>query len=113
MLVVQIINFNLSGISEPEYHQTCDALASSFAGVPGLVAKFWLSDSENNTFGGVYLWEDRSSLQQFTQSELFNGVATHPNLVNISSEVYDIIEGPTRVTRGFDAFRAIMQTSGI
>lgn len=109
MLVVQVINFNLSGMSEIEYTQTCDSLAGSFAEVPGLITKYWLSDSENNTFGGVYLWEDRSSLERFTQSELYNSVATHPNLVNISSKIFDILEGPTRATRGFDAVKVIMQ----
>ncbi len=51
MLVVQVINYNVSGMSEQEYDQTCDNLAESFAAVPGLLAKFWLSDRSNNTFG--------------------------------------------------------------
>ena len=113
MLVVQVIDFNLSGMSEREYKQTCDTLAGSFAEVPGLLAKYWLSDSGNNTFGGVYLWEDRTSYERFAGSELFNSVATHPNLVNISSNVFDVLEGPTRVTRGFDAVSAIEKARAV
>ncbi len=113
MIVVQIINFNLSGMSETEYEQTCDNLAGSFAEVPGLLAKYWLSDRANNSYGGVYLWEDRTSLERFTRSELFNSVATHPNLVNISSQVFDVLEGPTRVTRGFDAVSAIEKARAV
>jgi hypothetical protein len=113
MLVVQVINFNLSGMSEQEYRQTCDNLAESFAAVPGLLAKFWLSDSSNNTFGGVYLWENRSVYESFTQSELFNAVATHPNLVNISSKVFDVLDKPTRVTRGFEVVHALEQARAV
>jgi len=113
MLVVQVINFNLSGMGELEYKQTCDTLAGSFAEVSGLLAKYWLSDSADNTFGGVYLWEDRTSLEHFTRSELFNTVATHPNLVNMSSKVFDILEGPTRVTRGFEVVNAIKQARAV
>lgn len=113
MLVVQVINFNLSGMSEQEYGQTCDNLAESFAAVPGLLTKFWLSDSANNTFGGVYIWENRSVLESFTQSELFNTVASHPNLVNISSKVFDVMDKPTRVTRGFEVVRSLEQARAV
>jgi len=113
MLVVQVINYNVSGMSEQEYEQTCDNLAESFAAIPGLLAKFWLSDRSNNTFGGVYLWGNRSAMESFTQSELFNAVATHPNLENISSKVFDVLDKPTRVTRGFEVVHALEQARAV
>ncbi len=102
-MYIQIINFNLNGMSEQDYRNTCQKLADSFASVPDLLAKFWLSDSSGNTYGGVYLWEDKSAMEEFGKSELFNLVATHPNLVNISSKGFEVLEEPTRVTRGFKA----------
>jgi hypothetical protein len=34
-------------------------------------------------------------------SELFAGVGANPALVNISSKDFDVIEAPSRVTRGW------------
>jgi quinol monooxygenase YgiN len=97
---IQIINFNLKGASEADYSRLCNELAPSFAALPGLVSKVWLADPETNTFGGVYTWRDRQAMESFTKTELFNAVATHPNLTNITSKDFAVMEEPTRVTRG-------------
>ncbi|HCX87994.1 MAG TPA: hypothetical protein DG761_08200, partial [Gammaproteobacteria bacterium] len=52
---IQIINFNLDGISRGEYDQVCDDLAQTFADVPGLISKHWLADDDTNTYGGGYI----------------------------------------------------------
>ena len=102
---IQIINFNLEGVSEQEYRNLCDQLAPNFADLPGLVSKSWLADPASNTYGGVYFWRDKESMVNFTKTELFNSVATHPNLANIASKDFEILEGPTRVTRGLEEAR--------
>ena len=97
---IQVINFNLEGINRPEYEAICDELAGAFAALPGLISKHWLADEENNTYGGVYIWETRDDYEVYLNSELFAGVGANPALVNIVSRGFDVIEGPTRVTRG-------------
>ena len=97
---IQVINFNLEGITRAEYESVCDELAGDFAELPGLISKHWLADEENNTYGGVYIWESRDDYQAFLNSELFAGVRANPALSNIESKDYDVIEAPTRVTRG-------------
>ncbi len=97
---IQIINFNLKDISEEEYRNLCDQLAPTFADLPGLVSKAWLTDPASNTYGGVYVWRDREAMVDFTKTELFNAVATHPNLANITSKDFAVLEEPSRVTRG-------------
>jgi len=97
---VQIINFQLKDLSEEDYTKLCNDLASTFADIPGLVSKVWLADSSTGTFGGVYFWRDQKAMEEFAKTELFNSVATHPNLTNISSKDFAVMEGPTRVTRG-------------
>ena len=79
----------------------CSSLSIQFASVSGLTAKIWLSDIKNNVFGGVYIWESKSSLEEFKKSDLFNSVANHPHLINIKSKTFQILNGPTRTTRGF------------
>ena len=100
---IQIINFNLKNLSEAEYCAICDTLAPAFAEVPGLISKVWLADQKTNTYGGVYTWLDREAMEAFAKSDLFNAVVTHPNLANITSKAFGVLESPTRVTQGLAA----------
>ena len=99
-MYVQIINFRLQDLSEADYANICDQLAPQYAAVPGLVSKVWLANSAANTFGGVYFWRDRGAMEDYAGTELFRGVATHPNLAEITSTDFEVMEDPTRVTRG-------------
>lgn len=97
---IQIINFGITGITEQEYVGMCESQAPAFAGLPGLVSKTWLANRDTRTYGGVYVWEDREAMERFTKTDLFNAVATHPNLENVRSVDFDVLDAPTRVTRG-------------
>jgi heme-degrading monooxygenase HmoA len=97
---VQVINFQLKDLSETDYEGLCNEIAPAFADVPGLVSKLWLADSTAGTYGGVYVWKDRDAMEAFTKTELFNAVATHPNLTNITSVDFVVMEEPTKVTGG-------------
>ena len=44
--------------------------------------------------------ETRDAYEAYLNSELFAGVGASPALVNIVSTDFDVIEGPTRFTRG-------------
>ncbi len=39
-------------------------------------------------------------MEDFAKTELFNSVATHPNLDGITSTDFDVLPGPTQVTNG-------------
>lgn len=97
---VQIINFHLAGATPAQYSALCDTLAPSFADVAGLVSKVWLADVPANTFGGVYLWRDRAAMEEFATTALYRSVVTHPNLADITSRDFAVMESPSRVTRG-------------
>jgi quinol monooxygenase YgiN len=97
---VQIVTFKLNGVSEEDYRNLGDELAPAFAAVEGLHHKVWLANPSTNTFGGVYYWEDRAAMERYLQSELCNSVVTHPNLADIQSTDFEVMEGPTKVTRG-------------
>ena len=98
---IQVVNFNLEGISRAEYESVCNELAEAFAALPGLVSKHWLADEKNNTYGGVYIWDTREAYDAFVNSELFAGGGANPALVNMNSKDFDVIETPSRVTRGW------------
>jgi len=97
---IQILNFQLSGVTEEDYAALCDQIAPAFAAVSGLVRKVWLADSDTGTYGGVYVWRDRQAMEDFARTELFESVANHPALTNITSRDFGVLEGPTGVTRG-------------
>jgi hypothetical protein len=97
---IQIISFQLFGVTEEEYAALCDELAPAFAAVPGLVRKVWLANPDTGTYGGVYVWRDRQVMEDFTKTELFESVEKHPALTNITSVDFGVLEGPTQVTRG-------------
>jgi hypothetical protein len=97
---VQIINFQLKGVTEADYAGLADQLAPVFAEVPGLVRKVWLANSETGTYGGVYIWRDRQAMEDFSTSELCESVLNHPNLEGITSTDFGVLDGPTQVTRG-------------
>ena len=100
---IQIVNFNLQKTTPANFEQLCRDLAPQFAALPGLISKVWLADPASNTFGGVYTWQDRAAYEAYTQTELFKAVASHPNLANVVSRSFDVLEEPTRQTRSFAA----------
>jgi hypothetical protein len=96
---ILIVNFNLKGISQQEYQALCDKIAPVFATIPGLISKLWLADAESNTYGGVYSWQDRAAMEGYMQSEIFRRIANHPNLENVTARTFDLLDGPTQVTK--------------
>jgi len=95
---ILIINFNLHELSREQYEGVCDELASTFAAVPGLISKTWLANEETNTYGGVYLWEDKQAMLNYQDSELYAGIGANPALVNITATDFEVIEAPSKVT---------------
>lgn len=99
-MYIHIVNFNLKDMSHEEFQKLCDQLAPTFADIPGLASKIWLSDPETNTYGGVYTWKSQEALKSFTRSELFHNIVNHPNFTNITARGFSVLEGPTQVTHG-------------
>jgi hypothetical protein len=98
---ILIVNFNLDGLSEEDFASSCEELAPAFAAVPGLASKVWLADRAEGIFGGVYAFESEKAVDDYLQSDLFAGIGATPGIVNMSVRRFGVLEGPTRVTRGF------------
>ena len=93
-----IINFNLHELARDQYEAVCAELAPVFAGVPGLVSKNWLANGETNTYGGVYLFQDRQAMVDYKASEIFAQIGANPNLANVTATDFETLEGPSKVT---------------
>jgi hypothetical protein len=78
-----------------------DQLATAIAEVPGLISKTWLADAASNTYAGVYLSDTEASSSNYRASELCNAVKTDPNVGEVSSREFGVLDGPSRITRAF------------
>ena len=97
----QLITYHLTDISQAEYlKQMVEADAPVLAKVQGLMSKVWLADEERNTYGGFYLWEDRTAMEAFMHSDLVKAVVSRPFVKNVSSVDFEVNENASRVTRG-------------
>ena len=97
---IMVVNFNLEGISEDDYLGIVEPIAPAFAGLPGLISKTWLANDETNTYGGVYLWQDRGSMEAYKQTDIYKGMLANPHFENVTVTDFAVVENATRVTRG-------------
>lgn len=97
---VQIMTFELRGMSETDYRALCEELGPAIAEQPGLLSKLWLADTTRNIYGGVYLWYDRRAMVRFSQSDVFRALAEHPELGGVTLADFAVLDGPTGLTGG-------------
>ena len=96
---ILIINFNLNELSREQYESVCGEFASTFAALPGLISKTYLANEETNTYGGVYLWADKQAMLEYMHSHIYATIGANPALVNITATDFEVLEGPSKVTR--------------
>ena len=96
---IQVVNFNLEGITHDDFMGVANEVAPNFAPLSGLVTKVWLSDKENNTYGGIYSWEGQEACNAYRGGELYAGaLANNSNFVNLYDKSFNVLEGPSNVT---------------
>lgn len=103
---IQIVNFNLHDMSHADYLAFCTQVAPAFSNIPGLLSKTWLADAANNTYGGVYFWASKSAMEDFFRTDLFKSVVSNPNLANLTSTNFGVLDAPGRATRSLSEMAA-------
>ena len=97
----QLITYHLADISQADYlKQMVEPDAPVVANVPGLISKIWLADEQNNTFGGFYLWENKTAMETFMHSDLVRAVVSRPFVRNVSSVDFEVNHNASLITRG-------------
>ena len=97
---ILIVNFELAGVAEADYRQQVASIAPMFTQVPGLVSKIWLADPATNTYGGVYLFADAASREDYLNSEIVRSMKANPNLTNVTARRFGTFEEATAITGG-------------
>jgi hypothetical protein len=93
------LNFRFD-VPRADYEGAVTPLANDFAEVPGLLWKIWLMNEAGSEAGGIYLFDDESSLAAYLEGPLATAVKTHPALSNLSAKQFDVMEKLTSITRG-------------
>ncbi len=96
-MYVQVVSYALDGMPESDYLDLANELAPGFSSLPGLQAKIWLDDPDRGRYGAVYFWDDKTAMERFLRSNLFEG--TNPDFMDVESEGFDILENLTAQTQ--------------
>ena len=93
------INFRLN-VSRTEYEQAANSLAGEFADVDGLRWKIWLMNEKEREAGGIYVFENETSLGAFLAGPLAAKVTNHPAITDMSVKQFENMADVTAITRG-------------
>jgi hypothetical protein len=95
---MMVTNYHYSNSTE-ELTATLAELAPAFAELPGLLWKITIIDADKKEAGGLYLFRDEESLDNFKNSSLVASVLSHPALSNFDLKERDILREISEVTR--------------
>lgn len=93
------INFKFK-VSGAEYEQAVSLLANEFAAVAGLRWKIWIVNETEREAGGIFLFNDETSVNAFLKGPLAAQVTSHPALSDFIVKQFNILEEATVITRG-------------
>jgi hypothetical protein len=93
------VNFNFN-IPKADYDQAAKSLAATFADVAGLTWKVWIMNEAEREAGGIYFFDNESSLRAYLESPLAAEVKSHPAFSNMSVKQFAVMDEPTATTRG-------------
>jgi hypothetical protein len=94
----QMVTFGLKDITEEQFQGVVSGDAPVFAAMPGLLAKVWLRDPENNTYGGLYVWADQEAYETYIKGEVFDSIKTNPHLENVESRDFGVFDDLSAIT---------------
>ena len=86
-----------------EFRSHADQVAGAFAALPGLLSKVWIIDEERGRAGGVYLFADRLAATAYLDGPIVKGLRENPALAGVEVRLFDVIEGPSVITRGLSS----------
>lgn len=67
--ILLLVRFKTS-LSRDEMEKRYKERLPQFQALPGLVQKYYLYDPSTNEWGGLYLWDSQTSLDNFLESDL-------------------------------------------
>ena len=93
-----IVTFQTHG-SQEQFTAATAEHAPVFAEVDGLLAKIWIADPESEIYGGIYLFRDRTALDAYLESDLFESIRSEPSFEGTSWRCYQVLDELTAGTQ--------------
>jgi hypothetical protein len=91
------VNYRCS-LSRQEFEETIGASASELSGFPGLQWKIWVVNEELGQYGGIHLFDDRSSVDAYLR-QVIEGLKGHPAMSDVTTKIFEVMETPSLATR--------------
>jgi hypothetical protein len=94
------INFKFK-VPRSDYEKaTLDQFAKPIANVKGLLWKVWIMNENKKEAGGIYLFNDESSVKAYLEGNIVAELMKHPALSDIEAKVFDVMDKHSKVTHG-------------
>ena len=93
------INFKYKPTAE-EIHKAFEPAVQKFVDMKELEWKIWMIDPAKKTAGGIYLFKDEKSVNDYLNGVIVAGMKKNPALSDLEMKVFDIIPDFTKSTRG-------------
>lgn len=93
------INYQLH-VSPEEFLHNAAPVAQAISQIPGLQWKIWLANEDERTGGGIYLFEDKTSLEKFLNGPIIEMLRKHPDVGEVSIKQFEVATEATDITRG-------------
>jgi hypothetical protein len=97
----KILQINLRfNVPAGEMVKEFNGAANPIAAVPGLKWKIWIMNEKQSEAGGIYLFEDDTSLKSYIEGPIVARLKANKAVSDITVKSFDVVEGPTALTRG-------------
>jgi len=95
--VILQVDFPFSGPWGDELLPAARTLAESIANEPGLIWKIWTENPDTRRAGGIYLFSDRSSAQEFATMHLKR--LAQMGVTDVVYHIFSVNSGLSQLTR--------------
>ncbi|HSH23984.1 MAG TPA: monooxygenase [Massilibacterium sp.] len=92
------MDFPTDGPFGEEMSKAYQELAESIEKEPGLIWKIWTENAETKESGGIYLFEDEASLQNYL--DMHTKRLQSFGVTNIRVKIFDVNKPLTNITKG-------------
>ena len=87
-----VVKYNLKEMTLEQHHQLGVDVSPNFTAekIEGFIGKSFIGNTDTGVFGGVYHFKTKEAVDTYLNSEFWEGIENHPNLVNFTKEIYGI-----------------------